>query len=122
MLRTPIRRVAARFPRLAQGLHAVKQKLERAWADRESGASREARYAHEALMRSREYTGYRKVSACASCDAAAICDGFYGDYADLFGTDEARPIALGRRVEDPQHFSRRQLKVIHPLDADWLGR
>ena len=55
-----------------------------AWADREPSASREARYAHEAQMRSREYTGYRKVSACASCDATAICDGFYGDYSSHF--------------------------------------
>lgn len=122
ILRTPIRRLAARLPRLARRLHAVKQQLERAWADRESSTSREARYAREAEMRSREYTGYRKVPACATCDAASICDGFYGDYADLFGTAEARPLAIGRRVVDPQHFSRHQHKVIHSLDRDWLER
>jgi hypothetical protein len=121
-LRAPVRRLAARFPGVAKRLHAVKQRVERAWADRESLASREARYRADANMRSQEYTGYRKVAGCSTCDAASICDGFYGDYADLFGSSEARPIAIGRRVDDPQYFTRRQHKQIHPLDVGWLER
>ena len=58
--------------------------------------------------------------ACSACDCRAICDGFYGDYVELFGADEARPIASGAR-HDPQHFSRRQEKRTHPLDREWLG-
>lgn len=121
-LRAPLRRLAARFPGVARQLHTVKQRLERAWADRESLASREARYRADANMRSQEYTGYRKVAGCSTCDVASICDGFYGDYADLFGSSEARPIAIGRRVEDPQYFTHRQRKQIHPLDIGWLER
>ena len=71
-------------------------------------------------VRAREYTGYRHVGACAGCDARAICDGFYGDYAELFGEDEARPIHVGGPVSDPQHFSREQAKRIHPADRAWL--
>lgn len=121
-LRAPLRRLAAHLPGLAKRLHGTKQWMERVWASRESSASREARYASEGLMRSQEYTGYRKLHECATCDVSSICDGFYGDYADLFGTGEAKPISIGRRVRDPQHYTRHQLKVIHPLDANWLKR
>ena len=121
-LRGPIRRLAARRPGLAKHLHAIKQRMERLWADRESEASRDARYRAEARMRSQEYTGYRHVNACRSCDAASICDGFYGDYTELFGEQEARPITIGRRVDNPQHFTQEQKKRIHPLDGDWVDR
>ncbi len=119
-LRVPLRRLAARLPQVAAGLHSVKQRLERAWAARETSASREARYREEARMRSQEYTGYRHVSACSSCDLKSVCDGFYGDYVELFGSEAARPISLGGPVDDPQHFSRRQRKRIHPQDLRWL--
>ncbi len=121
-LRAPIRRLAAGIPRVARQLHAFKQRLERAWAERESHASREARYREDARMRSQEYTGYRHVAGCSTCDLTSICDGFYADYADLFGSSEARPISIGRRVDDPQHYSRHQQKRIHPLDRGWVER
>jgi hypothetical protein len=73
-------------------------------------------------MRAREYTGYRHVPACASCDLQPVCDGFYGDYTELFGDGEARAVAMGTRVVDPQHFSRQQAKKIHPEDVRWLER
>jgi hypothetical protein len=79
-------------------------------------------YRAEADTRAREYTGYRHVAACSLCDVQPICDGFYSDYVELFGADEARPIHLGGRVTDPQHFSRRQPKRIHPDDLGWLER
>ena len=74
----------------------------------------------EARVRAREYTGYRHVPACSTCDVQAICDGFHSDYVELFGAAEARPIALGGRITDPQHFSRQQEKKIHPDDLGWL--
>lgn len=119
-LRTPLRRLAAELPRVGGGLHQIKQRLERQWAAHPSDGSRDALYQHDARMRAREYTGYRHVSACSTCDAQAICDGFYGDYADLFGEQEARPMVLGGPVSDPQHFSRQQQKRIHPEDLGWL--
>ena len=119
-LRAPLRRLAKRWPAFGDRLHAFKQRMELAWADRESEASRDARYRHEARMRSREYTGYRHVPACHRCDLRTVCDGFYGDYADLFGDKEARPIQLGRPVDDVLHYARRQSKKIHPLDRAWV--
>jgi MoaA/NifB/PqqE/SkfB family radical SAM enzyme len=119
-LRYPVRRVAARWPALARGLHRCKQRLELARARRATSADLEARYQEEARIRAQEYTGYRHVPACASCDLRPVCDGFYGDYSDLFGTDEALSIRLGGQVTDPQHFSRLQVKKIHPADLAWL--
>ena len=121
-LRGPVRRLAARFPSLAGPMHEVKEELERSWASREPGASRAELYREEARMRAQEYTGYRHVAGCMECDLRSICDGFYGDYADFFGESEARPIRVGRAVDDPQHYTRGQEKRIHPLDREWLGR
>jgi len=119
-LRGPLRRLANRLPVVGGALHDVKQRLERRWADPLDGRTLDERYQEEARLRAQEYTGYRHVVACSSCDARAICDGFYSDYAALFGVEEARPIALGRAVDDPQHYSRHQTKRIHPLDLGWL--
>jgi pyruvate-formate lyase-activating enzyme len=119
-LRAPLRRLAARLPQVADRLHAVKQRLERRWAAGPSSKTRVEQYQEDARMRAHEYTGYRHVAACAGCDVRAICDGFYGDYVDLFGEDEARPIHVGAPVVDPQHFSREQVKRIHPDDRTWM--
>ncbi|MDQ5820414.1 MAG: radical SAM protein, partial [Actinomycetota bacterium] len=119
-LRGPLRRLATRVPRVGTWLHQVKQRLEIALSRRPTSSSLEARYQTEARVRAQEYTGYRHVPACSTCDAQPVCDGFYKDYVELFGSAEARPIALGRRVTDPQHFSRWQEKRIHPDDVAWL--
>jgi uncharacterized Fe-S cluster-containing radical SAM superfamily protein len=120
-LRSPLRRLAAELPRVSNGLHQIKQGLERRWASQPSDASREELYQQDANMRAQEYTGYRHVAACFNCDAKSVCDGFYGDYVDFFGEQEARPISLGGAVSDPQHFSKTQLKRIHPDDMRWLS-
>ena len=120
-LRTPLRRIAVHMPRVGESMHEIKQRLERKWAAHPSAKSREELYQDDARMRAREYTGYRHVSACANCDAKAVCDGFYCDYVELFGEQEARPIALGGRIADPQHFSKQQPKRIHPDDMRWLA-
>jgi hypothetical protein len=119
-LRTPLRRLVVQMPRVGDGLHEIKQRLERRWAARPSGKSRDELYQEDARMRAREYTGYRHVAACASCDLQPVCDGFYGDYTALYGDSEARPIEIGERIADPQHYSRQQGKRIHPADIGWL--
>jgi molybdenum cofactor biosynthesis enzyme MoaA len=120
VLRTPLRKLAADLPRVGGGLHQIKQRLERQWAAQPAAESRHSLYQQDAKMRATEYTGYRHMAACSTCDARSICDGFYGDYVDLFGEQEARPIQLGGPVSDPQHLSRHQLKKIHPEDMRWL--
>jgi molybdenum cofactor biosynthesis enzyme MoaA len=122
LLRGPLRRLANRLPRVGTKLHDLKQWLERGWADRRTSASLEERYQAEARVRAHAYTGYRHVPACSTCDLRSVCDGFHSDYSRLFGSDEAQPVGLGTRVADPQHFSRHQLKKIHPDDLAWLER
>jgi hypothetical protein len=119
-LRGPLRRLAAELPRVGEGLHRIKQQLERHRAANRFEASRDALYQQDAKMRAREYTGYRHVGACSTCDVSSICDGFYGDYAELFGEHEAQPIMLAVPVSDPRHFSKQQVKKIHPEDLRWL--
>ena len=119
-LRGPLRRLAVRLPWVGTGLHEIKQWLERRWADRRTSASLEERYQVEAQIRAHSYTGYRHVPACSTYDLQALCDGFHSDYSGLFGSDEARPVVMRTRVTNPQHFSRHQLKKIHPEDMIWL--
>jgi uncharacterized Fe-S cluster-containing radical SAM superfamily protein len=119
-LRAPLRRLASRYPGVGERLHDVKQSLERRWASQASAQSRAEQYRRDAEMRAREYTGYRHVAACAACDLRPVCDGFYGDYTALFGDAEATPIRIGGPTADPQHFSRRQLKRVHPDELRWL--
>jgi len=121
-LRAPLRRLDARHRRLGARLHLVKQAIERARAQRASSEPLVERYRSDAETRAREYTGYRHVSACTTCDARAICDGVYRDYVELFGEEGVSPLALGGPVTDPQHFTREQAKRIHPFDVTWLGR
>lgn len=58
--------------------------------------------------------GYQYGSPCKQCSVQDICDGFHGDYAALFGTDEARTIDYGHRVEDPRYYISRQDKIVDP--------
>jgi hypothetical protein len=121
-LRAPLRRLATGVTSIGKGLHQIKQRLEHAWAERETQVSLESKYRDEARMRAHEYTGYKHVAACSECDVKEICDGFYGDYARFFGSTEAAPIVEGARVNDPQYFSRHQVKKVHPLDLKWMEK
>lgn len=71
--------------------------------------SREDEYRHSAWIRAREHCGYQYAPACADCALAAVCDGFHGDYASLFGLDEATAVP-GAPVDDPCYAIRRQHK------------
>lgn len=62
---------------------------------------------------------FSKCGACKGCDVAAICDGFQGDYGELFGFAEARAIRIGRAVTDPKHYMAEQPKVVEVQEYDW---
>lgn len=76
-------------------------------------------YRREAVYRAANECKYRYHEACASCALRPICDGFHGDYAGFFGTDEARPITDMDPVNDPLRFIRDQEKIVEPEDASW---
>lgn len=81
--------------------------------------SLEEEYRHSAQIRARHHCGYRETPACQACGARQICDGFHGDYAAFFGTDEARAILTPAPVTDPRHYISQQHKVVEPEDALW---
>ena len=120
--RTFARKMDKKYPAMGRQMHRVKQALEYAWARNTDGSEREALYQEEAYNRAQEYCGYRYTKSCDGCDVKQICDGFHGDYLDIFGADEARPITVGKKVSDPKHFIQNQIKSIHPHDQEWLEK
>jgi len=76
-------------------------------------------YAEEAEQRARDDCAYKYHEACQQCHARHICDGFHGDYAGFFGTDEAAPIADMPTTNDPLHFIKDQEKLVEPEDEHW---
>ncbi|MDX9974184.1 MAG: radical SAM protein [FCB group bacterium] len=79
----------------------------------------ETLYREEAINRARDDAKYRYHEACGRCAARQICDGFHGDYANLFGTDEARPLTDIPPTTDPCRFIREQDKVVEEEDKSW---
>lgn len=123
-LRGPLRSLNRKFPKAGKQLHRLKEGLERNWArnpdGRISSSEVEQMYQNDGELRAREYTGYHHVETCQKCSLRAICDGVYGDYKDIFGIEGLRPVVLEEDITDPQHYTRHQVKVVHPLDREWL--
>jgi sulfatase maturation enzyme AslB (radical SAM superfamily) len=68
-------------------------------------------YRDNAKMRARDHCAYAYGDECSTCRIKDICDGFHGDYAEFYGTDEAKPIHDIPIIEDPKYFIVHQNKV-----------
>jgi MoaA/NifB/PqqE/SkfB family radical SAM enzyme len=77
---------------------------------------RDAVYREEARTRAVRDCQYRYHDVCGQCAAREICDGFHGDYADFFGTEEAEAITGIPVIQDPLHYARHQEKTVEPED------
>lgn len=75
-------------------------------------------YRDHARVRAFDHCHYQYAPQCNSCSAKTICDGFHGDYAEMFGTSEAEPIKVGHRIDDPTYFIRDQEKIYERQEAD----
>jgi len=73
---------------------------------------KELLYKNNAKLRAEKHTGYKKCETCQNCDIEDICDGFHGDYAEVFGMDEAKAIRIGKKIIDFKFYIKEQLKVI----------
>jgi MoaA/NifB/PqqE/SkfB family radical SAM enzyme len=73
----------------------------------------------EAIIRARDDVRYQYHDACQGCHCNKICDGFHGDYANFFGTDEAEPITDVEPTDDPTFFIREQSKIVEEEDKHW---
>jgi pyruvate-formate lyase-activating enzyme len=82
-------------------------------------AAQDELYQANGKMRASLHCKYKYGEACEGCAAREICDGFHGDYAELFGTGEARPIRDIAKITDPRHFIREQQKVVEAEDFGW---
>jgi len=74
-------------------------------------------YRDHAIVRAQDHCRYQYAAQCDECDVKAICDGFHGDYASLFTSDEAHPIRLGKKITDPTYYIRHQSKIYEPEEA-----
>ena len=82
-------------------------------------AAQDELYRANGKMRASSHCNYRYGEACNRCAAHDICDGFHGDYAEIFGTGEARPIQDVPPITDPKFFIREQQKVVEAEDFGW---
>ena len=118
-----VRRLVQGYPRLrapAAVLHRALNRVVDPLLARGSGpAARDALYRANGQMRATAHCRYAYAAGCRQCAARHICDGFHGDYAAIFGLDEARPIAASAVIEDPRHYIREQAKVVEPEDYSW---
>ena len=80
---------------------------------------KEAIYRENGRVRAELHSNYKFAKACDSCAVKSICDGFHGDYEALFGTDEAKPISLPTKVDDPKHYILEQKKLVEKEDESW---
>lgn len=78
-------------------------------------------YRHSAMIRAREHCQYAYAPQCEECAMQPICDGFHGDYAGMFGADEATPINPGaqEKIDDPLYYAREQQKIVESEDYSW---
>ena len=62
---------------------------------------------------------YKYSKKCIECSVKEICDGFHGDYAEIFGTSEAKPIKENAKIIDPTYYIRFQEKYVEIEDESW---
>jgi MoaA/NifB/PqqE/SkfB family radical SAM enzyme len=117
------RKLVTKYPGLrgpARKMHMSVSKLLQAKADHSTELlPRENLYRDNARLRSSQHCRYEYDRACDTCDLRRICDGFHGDYAALFGTDEAKGVQLGKQVDNPKYFIAEQEKVVEKEDFEW---
>ncbi len=79
----------------------------------------ESLYRENARIRAQRHCCYVYAERCDQCSVKSICDGFHGDYASLFGSEEASPIILPETINDPKYYISHQLKVVEEEDYGW---
>jgi len=69
-------------------------------------------YKQNGKLRAEKHTGYKKGDVCKECSIRDICDGFHGDYVEVFGMDEAKAVKLSEDITDPKYYIQNQEKVV----------
>lgn len=80
------------------------------WYDAGHEGIPEADWYLAAAARQQQRHQYVQGPVCGQCALRNVCDGFHAQYADRWGTGEAKPYD-GPMIEDPAHFVQHQSKV-----------
>jgi len=75
-----------------------------------AGIPKRLLYKNNAKLRVEKHSNYKKDKRCLECSLYDICDGFHGDYADVFGMDEVRPLRLDFSILDERYYIKNQKK------------
>jgi len=113
------RRIANALPIIKKPIRAVYRGMLNWYQKKKRGDSLDSLYRQNARMRAKEHCKYAYGECCATCDVQSICDGFHGDYAELFGAQEATPIKIGKKIDDPQYYIKEQAKIVEEEDHGW---
>ena len=76
-------------------------------------------YVREGKLRAIQNLEYRHHEKCQECALREICDGFHGDYADFYGTDEADPVKDIEPTHNHLHYIQSQDKIVEEEDKAW---
>lgn len=80
------------------------------WYDAGHEGVPEADWYLAAAVRQQQRHQYVQGPVCDRCALRNVCDGFHAQYADRWGTGEAKPYD-GPVIKDPAHFVQHQSKV-----------
>jgi hypothetical protein len=83
---------------------------------RPSHKAKEEIYREIAKIHAEVHCKYKYGEKCLACIAQDICDGFHGDYAAMFGTEEALPMYGDVRITDPLFYIKHQEKIVDKKD------
>ncbi len=115
--------LVTKYPRLRAPARVVHRSVSKVLQSKPTPSAdlspRENLYRDNARLRSAQHCRYEYGQACNTCDIRKICDGFHGDYASLFGTDEAQSVVLDKQIDNPKYFIGEQEKVVEKEDFGW---
>lgn len=105
-VREPLKRLAkvSCLRSALYGLHGFLTRMAK------GNSGQEELYRRVARMHAEIYGGYCRGETCQECALRLICDGFHGDYAELFGMVEAMPDKTIPALDAPSYFVQKQAK------------
>ncbi len=114
-----VRQLVGKYPKLRGTAAIINGAYTRMVSAKPMEEQKEVLYRANGQMRADAHCRYSYAGACERCSARAICDGFHGDYAAIFGLGEVRPIEGLPAITDPKHFIQEQDKFVEHEDYSW---
>jgi molybdenum cofactor biosynthesis enzyme MoaA len=106
----------SKFPILKDLLYKAHQMISKSTKD---AKEMDILYRKIAKIHAELHCRYVYGEGCKLCIAKEICDGFHGDYAEIFGTEEASTIRGDFVINDPLFYIQHQKKIVEKEDEAW---